>query len=1118
MLSNQVLGSPGITNALVGHVAYATFSSWQNLILWWHASGKAETFRGIAREYSPAGQRQEAKGWDGKGAPARPRPTPTILESKEDREFKISRVKIFPGDVTIETGQQAIFNAVAYDRDGAPISGLEVSWDGLDEDGNQPFSVSRQAAFSSNKPGKFKLTADIGGRKDQVKVTVVGERRSPNIVSSTAEPVSSSDRPRRISSIGPVNNGNSRIAQRRGGGEGNAREGFRASAKAFAPGAAMFFLPGEDDYGWNSANYTTIDDPGKERGDIPGHAIDGGAGSGNFQFEAPLIGLDGRGIDLNMAFNYNSRLWHKSGTDMYFDVDRDWIPGWIMGFGKIVMAGTSYIMIDADGTRHPFSGLSRGSFPSPYSSLQTFEAYTTDGSFINYYAEGYKAQFDNSGGHNMRFAWAKLSNGTTIEYGAPANYAVYPKKITDANGNYITITYRTYTRYWNNQWVYGVEEGPNIETITDTLGRTIQFHYERSGTAPNEKDLLTAVTAPGFNGGASRVIVRLQYDSRNLNNAGANYGFQSWLAPRVRDNGIINVIKAIYYPATGTGYWFGDGDSYSNYGMLRKVSERRAMTCTAAGGGSCSSPAAGLAQQPSIGAGSMSREMVYLNPNQPGYSSLPGPLGDVPTFTQMTEDWAGRDTAAAPVTKYSVEDLGTTRRSKMVRPDGVRIEQDTNNDPNSLYYGLLIEDRTYPDETSQNPVHRSTVAWYRTGDPAQDPNNTDPTYRSPRPARTEVFDDRGQMTATDYSYGAYYNQVVSKTEYGYGGSTRLHSVYSDYENGALYRGDWIYRGTLWFDGGTYPNWSGPHLFNLTRERSIYAADGTTRVAHTSYRYDEYSLVARTDAGQLAPAPAQRGNLTAVKRYANAGSLDEATAAVETRNYDACGNVVTQTTACCQQTSFEFNVNTRYGWPALIRGGSPTDTTKQNQTGYSYDLNTGLLVSSTDANGNSAVTNYQALTLRPEWEYSPTGAYAYHIYDDANLVVYDFAYENGQSGASFASRSDKYLDTHGRVRGEIAYGKDYVLDYVRTMHDNLGRLWQQSRPYRATPDMTVYEYDKLDRVTKITCPTAVMSNASITRRAIRARPPQARRARPCGRGIRGDANAGRASTSRTAWSR
>jgi hypothetical protein len=127
---------------------------------------------------------------------------------------------------------------------------------------------------------------------------------------------------------------------------------------------------------------------------------------------------------------------------MDFDVDRDWVPGWILGFGKIVMAESSYVLIDADGTRHPYSGRPYGDFPIPYTSLQTYLAYTTDGSFINYYAEGYKPENDNSGGHNVLRAWAKLPNGTTIIYGAQANYAIYPKQIIDANGNYITITYR----------------------------------------------------------------------------------------------------------------------------------------------------------------------------------------------------------------------------------------------------------------------------------------------------------------------------------------------------------------------------------------------------------------------------------------------------------------------------------------------------------------------------------------------------------------------------------------------------------------------------------------------------------------------------------------------------
>lgn len=73
-------------------------------------------------------------------------------------------------------------------------------------------------------------------------------------------------------------------------------------------------------------------------------------------------------------------------------------------------------------------------------------------------------------------------------------------------------------------------------------------------------------------------------------------------------------------------------------------------------------------------------------------------------------------------------------------------------------------------------LRRSTVNWYRSGDPALDPDNSDLSYRSPRPTRTEVFDDRGQKTVTEYAYGGHHNQVVNKTEYGYGDpqGARLH--------------------------------------------------------------------------------------------------------------------------------------------------------------------------------------------------------------------------------------------------------------------------------------------------------------------------------------------------------
>lgn len=692
-----------------------------------------------------------------------------------------------------------------------------------------------------------------------------------------------------------------------------------------------------------------------------------------------------------------------------------------------------------------------------------------------------KQQF--SGGYILK-AWAKLPNGTTIDYGASElgtgkTGAIYPTQITDANGNYVTITYR------NNQ-------GPNIETITDTLGRVVQFHYE---TQADGTELLTAVTSPGFNGGASRTLVRIVYDWLTLSNAGTNYGFASGLTTRVRKN-TVPVVKAVYYPSLNTGYWFGDTDSYSPYGMIRKVSERRGMVFSGTS----------LTQQGTItNAGTMTRQMVYDNPGQPGYSypHVYNSLSDTPTYTQMTEDWAARDTASAPVTYFSVtDDTGTqTRKVTVTRPDGVRSEQISDNNPNSSNYGLLVEDRTYPDASSQTPVHSSKVFWEHGA------------YNAPRPYRIEARDDRDQLTVTTHTYSAYYNAASDVREYGYGGSTLLQRTHKEYINTPTYNGSLVNSGTLWWHQGGYlyggPQWQGPHIFNLVSLAEVYDSDDTTRVSRTVFEYDQQqgqSLVNTPNVPQhLAvadpyqpgeeycdwvwndqlqdyeyvctfypiynPATDYRGNLTKTKRYANAITLDESTAVVETRGYDICGNARTLSSACCEQTKFDYTYNTRFTWPETTTKGSVSDTAQQNVSSIVYDLNTGLMTSSVDADGRTSVVNYHPTSLRPEFEYTPTGAYTYHIYDDAGLVVYDITYEAGKSGGDFAGRTDKYLDGHGRVHGEIAFGKDYVLDIVETKFDNLSRVWQQTRPYRygETAYWYTHEYDKLDRETKVIAP-------------------------------------------------
>src|SRR5262245_23468363 len=1088
-----IIASPQITHSVVEVVSPAAVNSWQSARFWWHSSGWAARMERLRNEYLPTiGAQAQPRGWDGKGAPRHSRPALQAAETQQDREQKVARVKIFPGDVEVKTGEQVVFNAVAFDPDGNPVSGLDAEWSALHEEKNYPITITAPGTFVSGAPGKFVVMAEIAGHKERVKVTVTGETRRPNIKSRSEEQKSSSESRPAGSLRAPVQGDQKRIARRSKQAGMPALPGaLRAASSPMAARPALV-LSGEDDSGWNSLNHNTMDDIDKTRGKMLGRAVDGGVGSGNFQFSAPAVVLDGRGIDLGLLFNYNSRVWHKAGSQITHDIDRDWpFPGCNLGFGKIVMAGDTYMLIDGDGTRHPYEGTLRRNFAPPASSLQTFEGHTTDGTFIDYYAEGYQPQFNNSGGRNMIVAWAVLSNGTRIDYGAHANYAMYPTRVTDAHGNFITITYR------NN-------EGPHIETITDTLGRLIRFHYDGG-------NLLTAITAPALNGGGERQLVRLAYRYLTLSDAGPNYGF-SGVTPVVAQN-TISVVLGVSYPATGTGYWFGDGDSYSRYGMIRKVSERRGMTFSG-----------GLNEQGNMQPGEQTRVQVYSHPSSPGYSEIQGFLNDTPTYTQITEDWVGRTTDAPPVTQFSVVDSGGQRTTTITRPDGAQLSQISD-----IASGLLLEDGLYRDGVALS----RTKAFWEIG-----------AYSSPRPTRTEIWDERGRMKATNYSYDpAYssrYNSVTDVREYGYSGE-QLRRAHTEYLNDGNYNGSLQNSGTLWWKqgGGLFggPHWLGSHIFNLVNVTEVYAGDDVTRLSRTEYQYDGRDLVNNPGIAQhniaynpytppreecgwypdpgdpdcnggcpcpFPPCPQQavgecdgicdqtyicnyypqydprtwyRGNVTQVKSYADAAGLDQGTAVVATRTYDIAGNVRVQSPSCCEQTTVTYTTNTQYAWPESQTGGSPSDASKQNTTSATYDYWTGLIMTSTDTDGRGSQTEYDFNTLRPVRDIAPTGAYTYHTYDDLNLSVADFVYEAGQSGANVASRSDKYLDGLGRLVKEVTFGKDYARDVVETKFDNLGRASQQTLPYRANADGSPAEtvqwssvtYDSLGRPVQTVSP-------------------------------------------------
>lgn len=454
--------------------------------------------------------------------------------------------------------------------------------------------------------------------------------------------------------------------------------------------------------GWDSTNYWSADDPGNGVGNPPGAPMDAGAGSGNFQFVAPIYGASGRGINISLAAAYNSRLWNKAGSQISYDNDRGWpAPGFNLGFGKLLGMGVynGGMLVDADGTRHSYTGTI-----TPYNWGTTFVGHTTDGSFVDY-------NYQSGTGGPIVWAQAKLANGTVVQYGAMSTAAVYPTSIEDANGNYINIT------YVNNS-------GPRIQTITDTMGRVINFYYDAN-------NLLTAITAPGISG-ASRVLVRFHYHQLALNYVNAFSG----LTPSVRDSSPW-VVDAIFYPATNTGYWLNDtnssSDSYSTYGMLAKVKEERGMGFYASS----------LNDMGNVSEGSVTRTETYNYPLTPDSS-----LTDAPTYTHATESWTRDGTNVdSATTLYEVHENDNPRKTIITLPNGTKSKQYSYNAAGQYNDGLVYHDVTYV--TSENSALQSSNSYWQQG-----------AYDSPRPTRVEKTDERNQTTAAAFIYGTAYNQSL----------------------------------------------------------------------------------------------------------------------------------------------------------------------------------------------------------------------------------------------------------------------------------------------------------------------------------------------------------------------
>ncbi|MEJ7623796.1 MAG: VCBS repeat-containing protein [Pyrinomonadaceae bacterium] len=182
--------------------------------------------------------------------------------------------------------------------------------------------------------------------------------------------------------------------------------------------------------------------------------------SQNFSWGRSLVSMPGRsGLDLGLGISYNSLVWTKIGTAMYFDPDQsDVSPGFKMGFPEIepvyfdaAKSVYSYLMVTPDGRRVEFRQIGAG---NTYQSVDSTYAQlvTTGAKNPNNPVENITIKITTTDGTEMSYVWA--------QGGFRCN------QIKDRNGNYISIYYSGYL----------------LSFMVDSLGRTVNINYNSNGT------------------------------------------------------------------------------------------------------------------------------------------------------------------------------------------------------------------------------------------------------------------------------------------------------------------------------------------------------------------------------------------------------------------------------------------------------------------------------------------------------------------------------------------------------------------------------------------------------------------------------------------------------------
>jgi RHS repeat-associated protein len=219
----------------------------------------------------------------------------------------------------------------------------------------------------------------------------------------------------------------------------------------------------------------------------------------------------------------------------------------------------------------------------------------------------------------------------------------------------------------------------------------------------------------------------------------------------------------------------------------------------------------------------------------------------------------------------------------------------------------------------------------------------------------------------------------------------------------------------------------------------------------------------------------RGNATSVTTYTNptvpSGGI--------TKNftYDSTGNLLTAQVNCCELKTWVYSSTTDYAYPDSVTSGSSTQLT----TTMTYDLNMGLLLTSTDPNNLKATLTYDNLG-RPLTSITGSNPAATTAYNDSGTWTV-LACSPVQSTNTACQKT--IADSQGRTATtQLLDGSSDLYSAADTKYDSWGRAYKVSNPYTTSAAYwTQTNTDAIGRTVKTTLQDGSVSTSSYTDNAV-----------------------------------